>query len=265
MQKKITVPLLRSMKRQEKIVALSCYSYMQSRMCSDIEIDLLLVGDSLGSVMLGYDSTIPVTMEEMIHHTRAVARGNTHCLLAADMPFMSYQPSDRDAIHNAGRLIKDGRAEAVKVEGGGIVCDRVRAIVSMGIPVIAHLGLLPQSVHAMGGYKVQAKDEVSAQHLIEDAKRLEDAGAFALVLECIPEALARIVTEKISIPTIGIGAGRFCDGQILVCDDIVGLTEGHKKFVKVYDDLGTKMKAAVAQYKDDVKKGVFPDEKSVIV
>lgn len=212
-------------------------------------------------VCLGYEDTLSVTMEDIIHHTKAVSRGAKNALIVADMPFMSYQTSVYDAVVNAGRLIKEGRAQCVKLEGGLEVCDKIEAIVKASIPVMAHIGLTPQSVNAFGGFKVQGKDEEAARRLIEEAKAVEKAGAFAVVLECVPEKLSRLITESISIPTIGIGAGVNCDGQILVYQDMLGLfSDFTPKFVKEYANLGDEMKKAFASYINDVKDCSFPGE-----
>ena len=222
----------------------------------------VLVGDSLGMVCLGYEDTLSVTMEDMIHHSRAVARGCKNTLVVTDMPFMSYQTSVYDAVVNAGRLMKEGRAHAVKLEGGVEVVDKIEAIVKASIPVIAHIGLTPQSVNAFGGFKVQGKDEETAKSLIEAALAVEKAGAFAVVLECVPAKLSQVISEKLSIPTIGIGAGAGCDGQILVYQDMLGMYKDFTpKFVKKYEDIGEKMETAFKNYIDEVKNGVFPEEK----
>jgi 3-methyl-2-oxobutanoate hydroxymethyltransferase len=263
--KKVTVKTIKEMKNKEKISALTCYSYFNAKIFNEVGIDILLVGDSMGNVVLGYENTIPVTMEDIIYHTRAVSRGNTQSLLVADMPFMSYQASDNDAIKNAGRLLKEGYAEAVKLEGGEEIKTRIQSIVSMGIPVIGHLGLQPQSVNSLGGYFVQGKTQAEEKKILKDAEILEKCGAFAIVLECIPAKLAKTITENISIPTIGIGAGKFCDGQILVFEDMVGLSIGvKKKFVKQYADIGKILKDSAEKYKVEVKNGKFPSEDNIL-
>jgi 3-methyl-2-oxobutanoate hydroxymethyltransferase len=263
--KKNTVKTIKEMKNKEKISALTCYSYYNSKIFNEIGIDILLVGDSIGNVVLGYENTIPVTIDDIIYHAKAVARGNSQSLLVSDMPFMSYQGSDEDAIKNAGRLIKEGASHAVKLEGGEEIKSRVKSIISMGIPVMGHLGLQPQSVHNLGGYFVQGKTEIQEKKILKDAKILEDCGVFAIVLECIPEKLAEKITKSISIPTIGIGAGKFCDGQILVFEDMVGLTEGvKKKFVKQYADIGKILKDSAEKYNNEVKKGKFPTEDNIL-
>lgn len=247
--------------KKDKLTMLTAYDYSTAKLIDEAGINGILVGDSLGMVCLGYEDTLSVTMEDMIHHTRAVARGVKNTLVVADMPFMSYQTSAYDAVVNAGRLIKEGRAHVVKLEGGIEVCDKIEAIVKASIPVMAHIGLTPQSVNAFGGFKVQGKDEEAAKKLIEAALAIEKAGAFAVVLECVPAKLAAIITEKLSIPTIGIGAGAQCDGQILVYQDMLGMySDFTPKFVKKYEALGEKMNVAFKKYIEEVKDGVFPAE-----
>lgn len=246
----------------EKIAMLTAYDYSMAKLIDESGINGILVGDSLGMVCLGYEDTLSVTMEDIIHHTKAVARGAKQSLIVADMPFMSYQTSVYDAVVNAGRLIKEGRANAVKLEGGLEVCDKIEAIVNASIPVMAHIGLTPQSVNVFGGFKVQGKDEQNAKRLIEEAKAVEKAGAFAVVLECVPDKLSKIITESIDIPTIGIGAGVNCDGQILVYQDMLGLfNDFTPKFVKRYCNLGEEIKYAFKEYIEDVNKSYFPEEK----
>ncbi|MCI8668540.1 MAG: 3-methyl-2-oxobutanoate hydroxymethyltransferase [Lachnospiraceae bacterium] len=259
---KHTVATFRKAKEEgKKITMLTAYDYSTAGLLDAAGINGILVGDSLGNVMLGYEDTISVTMEDMIHHGAAVARGVKNALVVIDMPFMSYQASVYDAVVNAGRLMKEGRANAVKLEGGREVVPQIQAIVQAGIPVMAHLGLTPQSIHAFGGYKVQGKDEEAARKLIENAKEVEDAGAFAVVLECVPAPLAALVTKQISIPTIGIGAGAECDGQILVYQDMLGLfSDFTPKFAKRYAELGTAMQEAFKSYIEDVEQGRFPAE-----
>ncbi len=244
-----------------KLTMLTAYDYSMAKLIDESGINSILVGDSLGNVILGYEDTISVTMEDMIHHSAAVARGAKNALVICDMPFMSYQTSVYDAVVNAGRLMKEGRANAVKLEGGKEVCPQIRAIVDAGIPVCAHLGLTPQSINAFGGFKVQGKTEAAAKKLLEDAKAVEEAGAFAVVLECVPEALAKLVTDKISIPTIGIGAGNVCDGQVLVYQDMLGMfSDFTPKFVKRFADIGSVMKEAFEAYDKEVKAGTFPSK-----
>lgn len=257
---KNTVLTFRKAKEEhKKLTMLTAYDCSTARLIDEAGVNSILVGDSLGNVMLGYEDTIPVTMEDMIHHTKAVTRGAKEALVVADMPFMSYQTSVYDAVVNAGRLIKEGGAQAVKLEGGATVADKIRAIVDASIPVVGHLGLTPQSIHAFGGFRVQGKGEEAARKLIEDAKLVEEAGAFAIVLECIPAPLATLITEKVGIPTIGIGAGAGCDGQVLVYQDMLGMYSGFApKFVKQYRKIGEEMKAAFKEYVEEVQEGVFP-------
>jgi 3-methyl-2-oxobutanoate hydroxymethyltransferase len=246
--------------RGERIVALTAYDYLSARIVGAAGVDLVLVGDSLGMVMLGYENTLPVTMEEMIHHTKAVSRARPRGLVVADMPFMSYQASVEDAVRNAGRLVKEGGAESVKLEGGERYVPVIEAIVQASIPVVGHLGLTPQSLHQFGGYRVQGKDEKSAETLLSDAAALERAGCFAIVLEGIPWRLAKRVTEALKIPTIGIGAGPHCSGQILVIHDLLCIHVGPlPRFVKTYDEMGPRMRKAIEAYARDVREGAFPD------
>jgi 3-methyl-2-oxobutanoate hydroxymethyltransferase len=257
---KITTAVLRQMKqKKEKIAALTCYDASMARLLNEQEVDVILVGDSVGNVKLGYENTLPVTLEEMLHHTKAVKRGNSRALLAADMPFLTYEYDPEDAVRQVGRLIKEGGAEAVKVEGGENILPSIQALIKANIPVMGHLGLTPQSIHRLGGYKVQGRGPENAQRLRRHAKLLEKAGVFSLVLEAVPGALARQITETLSIPTIGIGAGSDCDGQILVLDDLLGLGEGAPpKFVKQYASLRAEAARAVSAYRNDVKKRRFP-------
>ena len=257
---KKTVATFRQAKNEgRKLSMLTAYDYSTASMLDEAGIDGILVGDSLGNVMLGYEDTVSVTMEDMIHHSAAVARGAKNCLLVTDMPFMSYQISVPEAVMNAGRLMKEGRANAVKLEGGASVAPQIRAITDAGIPVMAHLGLTPQSINAFGGYKVQGKTREAAEKLLEDALAVQEAGAFSLVLECVPSALAGLITEKLSIPTIGIGAGAGCDGQILVYQDMLGMfSDFTPKFVKRYAHVGEDMKAAFHSYIQEVQNGNFP-------
>lgn len=247
-----------------KITMLTAYDYSTAKIIDASGINGILVGDSLGMVCLGYEDTLAVTMEDMIHHSKAVARGAKNSLIVTDLPFMSYQTSVYDAVVNSGRLIKEGNAQAVKLEGGKEVAEQIRAIVNASIPVMGHLGLTPQSVNTFGGFKVQGKNEEAARKLLEDAKAVEEAGAFAVVLECVPAKLAEYITSKLSIPTIGIGAGVGCDGQILVYQDMLGMfSDFTPKFVKKYTDLGGSMKEAFTKYIEEVRDGVFPaDEHS---
>lgn len=248
--------------KHEKLTMLTAYDYSTAKLIDEAGINSILVGDSLGMVCLGYEDTLSVTMEDMIHHTRAVSRGAKNALVVADMPFMSYQTSVYDAVVNAGRLIKEGRAQAVKLEGGKEVTEQIRAIVNASIPVVAHIGLTPQSVNAFGGFKVQGKSEEAAKRLLEEARAVEEAGAFAVVLECVPAKLAEFISKQISIPTIGIGAGAGCDGQVLVYQDMLGMySDFVPKFVKQYAKVGEVMKKAFEDYIKEVKDGVFPEEK----
>lgn len=257
---KNTVSTLKQQKENgDKITMLTAYDYSTAKLMEEAGINMILVGDSLGMVMLGYEDTIPVTMEDMIHHTRAVTRATKDTFVVGDMPFMSYHVSTEQAVTNAGRLIKEGMCQAVKLEGGAKVCPQIKAIVDAQIPVCAHIGLTPQSVNAFGGFKVQGKTEEAARQLIEDAKAVEAAGAFMVVLECVPEKLAKIISETVSIPTIGIGAGAGCDGQVLVYQDMLNMYDGIKpKFVKQFANLGDVMREAFKEYSREVKEGTFP-------
>ena len=255
-----TVSTCREQKAKgEEISMLTAYDYSTAKLMDEAGINGILVGDSLGMVMLGYEDTLPVTMEDMIHHTAAVCRGAKNTLVVGDMPFMSYQVSVEEAVYNAGRLMKEGRCQAVKLEGGASVCPQIRAITNASIPVMAHIGLTPQSINAFGGFKVQGKSEEAAKKLLEDAKAVEEAGAFAVVLECVPAKLAELISKSISIPTIGIGAGAGCDGQILVYQDMLGLfSDFTPKFVKKYANVGEMMTQAFRDYIADVQEGSFP-------
>ena len=257
---KNTVSTFREQKAKgEKISMLTAYDYSTAKLMDEAGINGILVGDSLGMVMLGYEDTLPVTMEDMIHHTAAVCRGAKNTLVVGDMPFMSYQVSVEEAVYNAGRLMKEGRCQAVKLEGGASVCPQIRAITNASIPVMAHIGLTPQSINAFGGFKVQGKSEEAAKKLLEDAKAVEEAGAFAVVLECVPAQMAELISKSISIPTIGIGAGAGCDGQILVYQDMLGLfSDFTPKFVKKYANVGEMMTQAFRDYIADVQEGSFP-------
>lgn len=259
---KTTVATLKEKKLAgEKVTMLTAYDYSTAKLMDNAGIEMLLVGDSLGNVILGYENTLSVTMEDMIHHTFAVARGAENAMVVADMPFMSYQTSVYDAVVNAGRLIKEGHAHAVKLEGGKSVCPQIRAITEASIPVVAHIGLTPQSVNAFGGFKVQGKDAENAERLIEEAKAVQEAGAFAVVMECVPAKLAEYITSQVSITTIGIGAGAGCDGQVLVYQDMLGMFPDYKpKFVKKFADVGSIMTQAFSDYIKEVKDGTFPAE-----
>lgn len=262
MTRKKTILDIQKMKGEgEKIAVLTCYDFPTARILDNCGIDIMLVGDSAGVVVAGHENTLPVTVDEMVYHTMAVMRAEPKALVIADMPFLSYQVDLGEARRNAGRLIKEGGAAAVKLEGGEHVAPIIRAIVDMDIPVMAHIGLTPQSIHRMGGYKVQGKTEVQAERLIADALAIEAAGAFAVVLEGIPQKLAARITAELAIPTIGIGAGPDCDGQVLVIHDILGLCEKYSpKFVKKYVDLRPVISDAVTRYIAEVKEGEFPTE-----
>jgi 3-methyl-2-oxobutanoate hydroxymethyltransferase len=263
MPDKVTAPGIRAMKEQgKKITMLTAYDAPFARILDQAGVDILLVGDSVGSVVAGYPNTLPVTIDEMIYHTQAVMRGAERTLVVIDMPFMSYQISIEDAKRNAGRMIKESGAEAVKLEGGVNMKETIEAIVAIDIPVMGHIGLTPQSVHQMGGFKVQGKVEEQKQKIMTDAVAVEEAGAFAVVLECIPTELAQEITEQLSIPTIGIGAGVYCDGQVLVIHDLLGLLGDFRpKFVKSYVDLRAVISQAVEEYMKEVQKGTFPTDK----
>jgi 3-methyl-2-oxobutanoate hydroxymethyltransferase len=258
----ITVPTIRAARAQgRRLAMLTAYDFPTARLLDAAGIDILLVGDSVGNNVLGYDSTLPVTMDEMLHHVKAVARGTRRALVVADMPYLSYQTGRRDALRNAGRFLKEAGAAAVKIEGGRRRAPLVRAMVEAEIPVMGHIGLLPQSVHVMGGYKVQGKRVDEARALVEDAQALEEAGAFSLVLEGIPEPVGRRVTQAVGIPTLGIGAGRYCDGQVLVFHDVVGLSPGPgPRFVRRYADLAGVISDAARRFIEDVRTGAFPSE-----
>ncbi|HDG96722.1 MAG TPA: 3-methyl-2-oxobutanoate hydroxymethyltransferase [Desulfobacterales bacterium] len=259
-RKKVTIAELQKKKQSsEKITMVTAYDYPTARLVDEAGIDTILVGDSLGMVVLGYDSTVPVTMDEMIHHCKAVTRGAKHSFIIGDMPFMSYHSSVEKAIENAGRFIKEAGCDCVKLEGGTEMAHVVNAIVNAGIPVCAHIGLTPQTATKLSGFKVQGKDAESAKALIQSAKDLEDAGAFMIVMECIPDSLAARITKELTILTIGIGAGKDCDGQVLVYHDLVGLFERFTpKFVKQYINLSPQIKEALIQYKEEVENGTFP-------
>ena len=261
--KRVRVPDLKEMKqRGEKIAMLTAYDALMARLLERAGIDVLLVGDSVGMVLLGYETTLPVTLEAMVHHTRAVSCGAERALVIADMPFLTYQVSPDEALRNAGRLVQEGGAQAVKIEGGGAVAGTAARLVEAGIPVMGHLGLIPQSVNQLGGYRRQARSEGEAQRLLEDARALERAGAFAIVLECIPAEVARGVTAELGIPTIGIGAGPYCDGQVLVSHDALGLSgDATPPFVKQFAHLGALLTEGVRGYIREVKEGRYPELK----
>lgn len=259
---KNTIITFKQSKQQgRKISMLTAYDYSTAKLMDEAGINAILVGDSLGNVVLGYEDTLSVTMEDMIHHGAAVARGAKNAMVVVDMPFMSYQTSVYDAVVNAGRLMKEGRASAVKLEGGKEVCPQVKAITEAGIPVMGHLGLTPQSINALGGHRVQGKTQQAAQKLLDDARALQEAGAFAVVLECVPEKLAEKVTKELEIPTIGIGAGAGCDGQVLVYQDMLGMfSDFTPKFVKKFANVGQVMKEAFKSYIDEIQQGSFPSQ-----
>lgn len=259
---KNTIITFKQSKQQErKISMLTAYDYSTAKLMDEAGINAILVGDSLGNVVLGYEDTLSVTMEDMIHHGAAVARGAKNAMVVVDMPFMSYQASVYDAVVNAGRLMKEGRASAVKLEGGKEVCPQVKAVTEAGIPVMGHLGLTPQSINALGGHRVQGKTQQAAQKLLDDARALQEAGAFAVVLECVPEKLADKVTKELEIPTIGIGAGSGCDGQVLVYQDMLGMfSDFTPKFVKKFANVGQVMKEAFKSYIDEMQQGSFPSQ-----
>ncbi len=256
-----TVPKIKALKGKQKITALTAYDALSGRYADEAGIPLILVGDSLANTVLGYETTLPVTMDEMVHHAAAVARGVSDALVVGDMPFMSYQGAVDTAIENAGRFIKEAGADAVKIEGGAIRAELIERLVGNGIPVLGHIGLTPQSVKEFGGFKTQGKTDEAARRLMDDAMVLEQAGAFALVLECVPAGLAQTITAALKIPTIGIGAGPHCDGQILVFTDVLGMGQGHVPgFVKKYADLKPLIQNALTEYKADVESGGFPEQ-----
>ena len=261
---KNTIVTFREAKGQEKLVMLTAYDYSTARVMDMAGVDALLVGDSLGMVMLGYPDTLSVTVDDMVRHCAAVARGAQKALVVCDMPFMSYHVSVEETVRNAGRLMTEGRAQAVKLEGGADFAAEVRALTRASIPVMGHLGLTPQSVNAFGGFKVQGKSMAAAQKLLDDARALQEAGAFALVLECVPAPLAERVTQALSIPVIGIGAGAGCDGQVLVWQDMTGMTLSHlPRFVKRFGEVGASLRSAVEAYAREVRAGAFPGEDHV--
>jgi len=264
MDKKTVLTILERKQAGEKITMLTCYDYVTAKLISSQDIDAVLVGDSLGNVKLGYENTLSVTVEDMVYHTKSVKRGSGGSLLITDMPFMSYEISVEDALKNAARIVKEGGAEAVKLEGGIEIADKIKAISDAKIPVVGHLGLTPQSINKIGGFKVQGRTEEACNKLISDAKVIEEAGVFAVVLEAVPESLAKEITRCLKVPTIGIGAGRYCDGQVLVIDDMLGMfTDFTPKFVKKYANLGEIIKTAVKNYIDEVKEGKFPQEGNI--
>ncbi|MBE2197802.1 MAG: 3-methyl-2-oxobutanoate hydroxymethyltransferase [Anaerolinea sp.] len=259
-RKKMTLQQLQAKKQQHMpITMLTAYDYSSALLVDQADMDIILVGDSLAMVMLGMDSTVPITMEEMLHHCRAVARGANHAFLVGDMPFMSYQASVGEAMHNAGRFLKEGNMEAVKLEGGRPMAATIEALTRVGIPVMGHIGLTPQSVTALSGYKVQGKTAVAAHDLLLDALALQNAGCFSIVLEAVPAPIAAAISDRLAIPTLGIGAGAGCDGQVLVYHDLLGLFDKFQpKFVQQYANIGQQILTALQQYRDDVQQGAFP-------
>ena len=263
MERRVSITKLKAMKKRgERFAMLTAYDYPSARLVEEAGVPIILVGDTLGMVVLGYDTTIPVTMDEMLHHVKAVVRGTRKAHVVADMPFMSFQAGPQEALRNAGRMLKEGGAQSVKLEGGRRVADTVSLLVSSGIPVLGHIGLTPQSVNQLGGYKLQGKTPAAAVKLINDAVALEQAGAYAIVLETVPAQLGEVITQKVSVPTIGIGAGPHCDGQVQVFHDLLGLfDEFVPKHAKRYAQLGEVIKDAVGQYVAEVQDGAFPTEK----
>lgn len=259
---KVTVPFVKNSKGKKKIVSLTAYDYPSACLSDEAGVDIILVGDSLANVILGYKNTIPVTVEEMLHHTKAVRRGVERALLVADMPFLSFHISIQETLKNAGRFFKEGGAEAIKIEGGKNRIEVIKALVDAEMPVMGHLGLLPQSIHKLGGFKVLKEDEINEEAFLEEAMSLEEAGVFALVLECVPSRISKRITDALKIPTIGIGSGPFCDGQILVFHDILGFFPKAKKykFVREYAKVGKVILRALKKYKKDVEEGSFPSQ-----
>lgn len=266
MRKRLTITNLKKMKQDRNAISvLTAYDYPSAKLAEEAGIDVILVGDSLGNVVLGYDTTIPVTIDDIVYHTRAVARGAKQTFIVADMPFMTYGIGRESTLRNAAKIMQEGGAQAVKLEGGADIASDVAALVKAGIPVMGHIGLTPQSVHQLGGYKVQGKLDSEAERLVNDAKALEEAGAFSIVLELVTEPLATMISDVLKIPVIGIGAGRGCDGQVLVYHDILQYSSPYfeKKFVKTYADIGTTIRNAIQSYVEDVKSGAFPEEEHV--
>ena len=261
-RKKVTITDLQNKKRDgKKITMLTAYDYPIARLVDEAGIDSILVGDSLGMVVLGYESTVPVTMDEMIHHAKAVRRGTRYAFLIGDMPFLSYQVSKEEAIRNAGRFMKEAGCDAVKLEGGYEVVEATEAIIDAGIPVLGHLGLTPQTISKLGGYKIQGKDAEAAKKILDQAKQLEKVGCFAIVLECVPDEVSRLITRELKIPTIGIGGGPYCDGQVLVTNDMVGLFDRFvPKFVKQYVKLSASISDGIKKFREEVETGRFPDK-----
>jgi 3-methyl-2-oxobutanoate hydroxymethyltransferase len=264
MKQALTLPKIKAMKQAGKPIAmLTAYDYPSAQLAEEAGVDIILVGDSLGNVVLGYDTTVPVTLDDMIYHTRAVVRGAPGTMIVTDMPFATYRLGPAETLRNAARIMREGGAHAVKMEGGADLAEEISRLTAAGIPVMGHLGLTPQSVHQIGGYKVQGKDAVDAERMLSDAKALEQAGVFGIVLELVTEPLAAAVTKSVNVPTIGIGAGQNCDGQVLVYHDLIRYGSGirDKRFVKTYADVGATIRTAIAAYVDDVKTRSFPEEK----
>ena len=260
--RRTTASIIKMKRDGEKIPMLTAYDYPTAKTLDELSIPMILVGDSLGMVVLGYESTVYVTMDDMVHHTRAVARGAKRSLIIADMPFMSYRQGRQEALKNAARLLQEGGAQAVKLEGGESVAETLHHIVENGVPVMGHIGLTPQSVNQLGGYRIQGKTPEKAAQLLRDAKALEDAGAFSIVLECVPAPLARLITERVSVPTIGIGAGVHCDGQVQVINDILATCPDFTpRHTRIYASIGDATAEAVAAYRDDVRDSLFPTDK----
>jgi len=263
MKKRLSITAMRKMKQERNAISvITAYDYPSAKLAEEAGIDVILVGDSLGNVVLGYDTTIPVTIDDIVYHTRAVARGANHTFIVADMPFMTYGIGRESTLRNAARIMQEGGAQAVKLEGGEEIASDVEALVKAGIPVMGHIGLTPQSVHQLGGYKVQGKLDKEAERLVKDALALERAGAFAIVVELVTEPLAELISKSLSIPTIGIGGGRYCDGQVLVYHDMLQYASPYisKKFVKTYADIGATVRSAIQSYVADVKSGAYPAE-----
>ncbi|MEK3948965.1 3-methyl-2-oxobutanoate hydroxymethyltransferase [Paenibacillus sp. FSL H7-0703] len=264
--KALNILQLKKMKQEgSPISMITAYDYPSARLAEEAGIDIILVGDSVGNVLSNYNSTLPVTMDDMVYHTRSVVRGAEHTFIVADMPFMTYHGSSEEALTNVRRLMQEGHAHAVKLEGGMEICDTVKRIVQSGVPLLGHIGLTPQSVHQIGGYFIQGKNSQAAERLLNDARALEQAGAFAIVLELVTEEVAKSITREISIPVIGIGAGRYCDGQVLVYHDMLQYSAPYreKKFVKTYSDIGALIRNSIGQYVEDVKNRSFPSEEHV--
>jgi len=261
-QRKLTTRTIRERKHtKEKIAALTAYDYITAALLDESGVDVILVGDSLSNVFQGNETTLPVTVDEMIYHTKAVQKGVRRALLVTDMPFLSYQVTVEDAVRNCGRVMKETRADAVKVEGGSAIFDVVSRLTEIGIPVMGHVGLTPQSINVFGTYKVRGTEQKEQKKIFDDVKRLEDAGVFSIVLEKIPASLAKKITNQVSVPTIGIGAGPYCDGQILVINDMLGLTENFRpRFIRRYAELGETIRTSVKQYVEDVRSDQFPDK-----